>query len=162
MRKAFFALYPMLETWHKRMRGFANDRGYVRALHGALRRLPSIYSDDEGVKGECERQAINAPVQRFASDLGLLGMIGFVENCPLDDIRPVAFIHDSAVLEVRINRIQEAAAGIKWHMQNQPLEELFGITPPIPIVSDVSLAEISLSKSEALDVEAVVPNWTVL
>jgi uracil-DNA glycosylase family 4 len=158
MRRAFFALYPRLEAWHKSMRAFVQLHGYVRGLHGALRRLPSIDSDDEGVRGDCERQAINSPVQRFASDLGLIGMFRFCENAPRDVVRPLAFIHDAAVLEAREDCVRECAGGIKWAMQTPPLEEWFGIKSPIPILADVSVGT-SLGATEELDVAAAAPSW---
>ena len=159
MRIAFFNLYPKLQDWHKSQRILVQKQGYVRSLHGALRRLPSIESDDDGLKSSSERQAINAPVQRFASDLGLMGMIQFCNGCPSDLVRPVAFIHDAAVLEVKDDPeiIAEMCAGIKWSMENQPIHQ-FGITSPIPIVADVSTG-LSLASSTPVEIVAKKPSW---
>ena len=159
MRVAFFNLYPKLQDWHKSQRILVQKQGYVRSLHGALRRLPSIESDDDGLKSSSERQAINAPVQRFASDLGLMGMIQFCNGCPSDLVRPVAFIHDAAVLEVKDDPeiIAEMCAGIKWSMENQPIHQ-FGITSPIPIVADVSTG-LSLASSTPVEIVAKKPSW---
>jgi uracil-DNA glycosylase family 4 len=160
MRATFFRLYPKLKEWHQQMRNFVHAHGYVRSLHGALRRLPNIYSDDEDVQGGCERQAINSPVQRFASDLGLLGMIRIARDADSDILRTVAFIHDALILEVKDGYEEEAMMAAKFYMQTPPLEEWFRIVSPIPIVADVSLSPRSLGEmEEQKDVQPIAPEW---
>jgi DNA polymerase I-like protein with 3'-5' exonuclease and polymerase domains len=159
IRTRFFTLYPSLENWHKKMKAFVRQHGYVRALHGALRRLPSINSSEDKVKQETERQAVNSPVQRFASDLGVLALARFDRDCPRDRMRAVAFIHDAVVIEARKDSVDEAASALKWYMQNNPLEELFGITPPLPIASDVSIGDTLAALNERPDVHAIRPSW---
>lgn len=158
-RDTFFRKYPALKNWHASMREFVNANGYVRSLHGALRRLPSIYSDDEGIRSEAERQGINSPVQRMASDLGLIALANFNENCPHELVRPLMFIHDAVVISAREDMAQEAAAGIRWHMENPPLWEWFNLQLPLPIVADVSQGT-NLGNMEKIHVEAAKPSWT--
>ena len=160
-REAFFHLYPGLPAWHKSMREFVRKYGYVRALHGALRRLPSIYSEDEKVQAECERQGINSPVQRFASDLGLIAMTRFSENLPWNEVRTAAFIHDAVVIFSKPERTMEAARGIQFFMQNQPLFEWFNLRCPIPIVADVSIGTNLADEKEQKGLVATAPSWYV-
>jgi len=152
-RATFFNLYPKLEVWHRTMREFVKEHGFVRSLHGALRRLPNITSDDEIIRGECERQAINSPVQRMASDLGLIAMSEFGKLCDWETVRPLAFIHDAVVIEARADKVMDVAKCIKWCMQNQPIADWFGIESPIPIVADIEVGD-SLAKLEAIKVDA--------
>lgn len=159
IRNRFFDLYPALETWHKTMRSFVREHGYVRALHGALRRLPSIKSDDDKIKQETERQAINAPVQRFASDLGVLALARFDRDCPKDRMRPIAFIHDAVVIEARLDSVDEAASALKWYMQHNPLEELFDLEIPLPICSDVSVGNTLAMLEERPETQPLKPTW---
>ena len=159
IRNRFFDLYPALETWHKTMRAFVREHGYVRALHGALRRLPSINSDDDKIKQETERQAINAPVQRFASDLGVLALARFDRDCPKDRMRPIAFIHDAVVIEARLDSVDEAASALKWYMQHNPLEELFDLEIPLPICSDVSVGNTLAMLEERPETQPLKPTW---
>jgi len=167
-REAFFELYSGLSPWHDGMRAFCREHGYVRALHGALRRLPSVYSDDELTQYASERQGINAPVQRMASDLGLIGMNRFAADCPMDwenpwsetDLmHPIAFIHDATQIEAREEVAEEAAGALKWYMQTPPLLEWFSIEPPMDIVSDVSIGYNLQELEERPDVEAIRPEW---
>lgn len=155
----FFALYSGLQGWHKGMKAFAQSKGYVRALHGALRRLPSVNSDDEGVISGTLRQAINSPIQRFASDLALIGKTRFVADCPIERVWPAGFIHDSVVLEVREQYAEEMARAAKWYMQTPPLMEWFGIECPIPLLADVAIGDNLNDMEERHDLEAVRPVW---
>lgn len=80
-RRRFFELYNGLPDWHDRMRKVVRAYGQVESLSGRVRRLPGIYSDDDGVKAEAERQAINSPIQGFGSgDLKAMGMVEMHEK----------------------------------------------------------------------------------
>ena len=158
-REDFFELYSGLESWHEGMRRFSSEHGYVRALHGSLRRLPSVRSSDEWVAKEAQRQAINSPVQRMASDIGLMGMTRFAQACPWDRMHPIGFIHDAVVLEAREEHAEEAMGALKWFLQNPPLD-WFDIESPIPILSDVSVGTSLGSMEERPDIEAIRPAWT--
>lgn len=158
IRERFFTLYPGLEAWHDEMKEFVVDNGFVRALHGALRRLPSIDSSEEGIRQEVQRQAINSPVQRFASDLGVMAIARFTRDCPRELMRPVAFIHDSVIVEAKKSVQLEAAAAIKFYMQSNPLY-LFDLHPPIPILSDVAIGGSLASMEERPDILATAPSW---
>lgn len=135
-RQLYFQKYRGLIPWHERMKAIAAQHGYVRALHGAIRRLPSIWSNDPISISMAERQAVNAPIQRFGSDLGVIAMSMLARHADPRIVRPVGFIHDCLACEALEGYEDEAAAAIKWIMENIPLERYFGITPPLPIVSD--------------------------
>ena len=156
----FFILYPGVAAYQKATVAFVKENGYVRALHGSLRRLPSINSDNEGIRKECERQSVNSPIQRFGSDIGLMGLARFARDCPKDKMWPVAFIHDAVVVECKAEYALEAASALRFYMQSIPFEDWFGITPPLPIVADVSIGETTLaSVEERPDIEAKKPKW---
>jgi DNA polymerase I-like protein with 3'-5' exonuclease and polymerase domains len=159
IRVKFFKTYSGLAAWHKGMETFVRSKGYVRALHGALRRLPSINSDDDGVQAGAVRQAINSPVQRFASDLGLIALHRLIRDAPKDKIKPMMFIHDAIVVAVREDCVDEMAAALKFYMESPPLEEWFGLKAPFPIVSDVSKG-VNLGEMEEMKgLQAKAPSW---
>lgn len=158
IRANFFTTYPDLIPWHQRVERFVYEHGYVRSLHGALRRLPSIYSTRRGVQAEAVRQAINSPVQRLASDLGVMALWRLCRDAPADLIRPVAFIHDAVLAYVREDYAMEGAGAIRWYMQNNPLENWFDLTLPLPIVADASIGD-RLSEVREVHVDAVAPEW---
>lgn len=158
MRKHFFEAYPALQVWHKNMRAFVRKHGYVRALHGSLRRLPGIYSTDEAVVAECERQAINSPVQKFASDIGLMALAEFSKH-DTPDYYGISFIHDANYIEVNAEAAYEVTGWLKWQMQNIPFYDWFGLEPPLPIIADAAVGP-SLDKTEEQEnQEVIVPPW---
>lgn len=159
IREDYFDLYNRLPGWHDRKKQFVREKGYVRSLHGALRRLPSIYSDDEGVQRESERQAINSTIQRFGSDLGLMGMSIFGRWCPWELMHPIGFIHDAVLIQAQPEYADEAMQSIKWCLQNVPLQEWFGITSPIPLLADVSCGPSLGEVEERADIAEVRPLW---
>ena len=162
IREKYFDTYPNLVSWHDQMKKFVKDNGFVRGIHGALRRLPSINSDLEGIQKQAERNAINSPVQRLGSDIGLLALTAFVRDCPEDEARPVLFIHDDNILEVKEGLEEEYAGYLKYYMESVPLEELFGVTLPVPIVAEPESGK-TLGGMEELDhVKAVRPSWCKL
>jgi len=161
-REVFFNLFPGLARYHDSMRKFVTEHKYVRSLHGALRRLPDVDSVEEGTRKEAERQAINSPVQGFSSDLGLIGATLFADGCDPNIMRVLGFIHDATVLLVRTEHAREAAGYIKWCMQNQPLEEMFDLTLPVPIVADVSMGTSLAEMEEQKDIEPVRPPWVMV
>lgn len=156
-RELFFNNYPGLVDWHYQMERDVFASGHVRALHGAMRRLPSIYSNRHNVQQECVRQAINSPIQRFASDLGVIALWRLCRDCP-DWIRPCAFIHDALLLYVREDRAMEAASNTRWYMESTPLQDWFGLDLQVPILADASIGE-RLSEMEEVRVDAVRPEW---
>lgn len=158
-RIQFFKNYPFLERWHKRMKGMATESGHVRALHGSLRRLPNVESFDDSIVQGSERQAVNAPVQRFASDLGLIAVNRVFRDAPPGLIRPVLFIHDAIVPCVHPDYVDEAASAIKYYMENPPLKSWFGIEAPFPLLADVSVGDNLGEMEERPDIVAKKPDW---
>lgn len=155
----FFKNYPALEKWHKKMKSAANNNGYVRALHGSLRRLPNVESFDDSIIQGSERQAVNAPVQRFASDLGLIAVNRIFRDAPKDMIKPVLFIHDAIVPIIHPDFVDEAASAIKYYMENPPLKSWFSLACPFPLVADVSIGDNLGEMEELHGIEAKKPSW---
>jgi DNA polymerase I-like protein with 3'-5' exonuclease and polymerase domains len=153
-RARFFERYSALPRWHDRVRDEVRRTGMVRALHGAIRHLPSIYSQDEAIRSSAERQAINSPVQRFGSDLGLIAMVQFSKRADPNIMRLIGFIHDALVMEVKIGYELEGITALLYAMENPPLEEWFGIRPPLPIVAE---ADIGMNGGSMIELAELPP-----
>lgn len=158
IRENFFTAYPGLLDWHARVEELVREQGYVRALHGAIRHLPSIYSVKRSVQAEAVRQAINSPVQRFASDLGIMALWRICRDAPPEYVRPAAFIHDALVLYVRDEYVGEVASAMRFYMENNPLKAWFDLELPLPIVADVSTGK-NLRDVEEVKTESRAPEW---
>ena len=106
----------------------------------------------------------NSPVQRFASDLGLISLARLTRDCPVDQtgerlIKPVAFIHDDLVCLVKEEYAEQAARYIKWYNENPPLYEWFALESPVPFKSDVEIGVNLGEMEERPDIQAVRPPW---
>lgn len=164
-RELFFDTYRLLPEWHRRRKAEARRNGFVSSLHGAIRHLPSIRSSDEGVAAMAERQAVNAPVQRFGSDLGVMALTRLSWQADPEIMRPVGFVHDQVICEAKIGHELEAVNALVWAMENPPLEEWFGITAPLPIKAEPDIGDslgTTLELNElpkAEDGSAKLPEW---
>lgn len=140
-RIAFFDTYPDLLRWHARQRSLARKYGRVETPMGRVRHLPDIYSPDKGVRAEAERQAINSPVQGFASDMALLSMVLVADKFKERGIDGfvIGTVHDAVNFEIADKHLARALPIIKDTMQNLPLEELFNIHLDVPIIADLKV-----------------------
>lgn len=139
-RQRFFDLYSELPRWHMKQRDIVKMYGQVRTLTGRIRHLPGVFSPSEELRASAERQAINTPVQSFASDLTLASIIEIYRTIPRDWCRIVGTVHDAILFEVRNEYIEEVTEQIKAIMKKpQIITEKFGIRLPVPLVSDIEV-----------------------
>ena len=139
-RDKFFRMYYGLLPWHKRQINFANKMGYVRYPDGTIRRLPDIYSTDKMVRKEAEKQAINSPVQGFASNICLLSAIALDKLIDWDECRMVLSVHDALMFEIKEDKVHKWLPIIKKTMEDvERIEEVFGVTLTVPIKVDISV-----------------------
>lgn len=164
-RRAYFDQFPMLLEWHRRQRALAAKFGRVESPLGRVRHLPDIYSPDRKVAAEAGRQAINSPVQSFASDLAILALVNITRDFKRKGLKAfsVGAVHDALNFEVPEEEVRIAAPLIKYHMENVPLMKHFGYHMPVPIVGDVALSRYWGDKEEVppeiLTNEAKFDKW---
>lgn len=141
IRRLFFEQFQGLLPWHARQRRLVNEHGRVQSPLGRIRHLPDVFSGEQGVRAEAERQAINSPVQSFASDMTMLSMLEI--NRKFVDLGLKAYtigtVHDALLFEVKNKHVGKALPIIKDTMENLPLERKFGCSIDIPIVSDLKV-----------------------
>lgn len=163
IRENFFITYPALSSWHDTAQGIAMQNGQIRTYDGRLRHLPNVFSPDEGISKAALRQAINAPVQAIASDLGLMALgrlIPFIRRKGYGDwIKPCGFIHDAIVCLVREDKAAEGVYVVKHFMESNPLTKWFDWTPEIPIIADAEIGR-NLSRTYELPTTAFMPKDT--
>jgi uracil-DNA glycosylase family 4 len=141
-RERFFQAYPGLRPWHDRQRRLVQRYGFVSSPFGRMRRLPTVWSEDRGLRAEAERQAINSPVQSCASDFMLLSLIRLE-----DLLRPrVAFIvgtiHDAIGFQILNSEVDEYIPLIKRIMEDTKVaERKFGVRPSVPIEVEVKVGQ---------------------
>lgn len=142
-RKTFFDGFPDLPRWHAKQRRLAHTYKRVETPMGRVRHLPDIDSPDKEVQAEQERQAINSPVQGFASDMALLSMAHLSEEFrELGlDAHAIGTVHDAVNFEVREDLVPIVMPMIKNTMENLPLAELFGVELSVPIIADLKVGK---------------------
>lgn len=139
-RDAFFRTYPGLLTWHEKQRNLARKYHRVSNPIGRVRHLPDINSADRGVQGESERQAINSPVQSFASDLMLIALLELHRMMPVDEAFIVGTVHDSILCEIRNDLLDNWTPKIKATMEDMSIvKRMFGTEVTVPIVADIDV-----------------------
>jgi DNA polymerase-1 len=139
VRKAFFDQFAGLLPWHARQRRLVAENRRVQSPIGRVRHLPDIDSADRMVRGEAERQAINSPVQAFASDLCLLAMILLNDRLAHLDSRFISTVHDALLFEIKDDHVAAALPIIKETMENLPIMQKFGVEVDIPIKVDIKV-----------------------
>lgn len=142
IREAYFRQFPGLQPWHAKQRRLVREYGRVQSPIGRIRHLPDIYSPDESVQAEAERQAINSPVQSFGSDILLLAMIEI--NKTFRALKLPAFcvgtVHDAVNYEVRNDAVADALPIIKDTMQDVgTLKRKFGVHLDVPLIADLKV-----------------------
>ncbi len=141
-RETYFQLFPKLLVWHAKQRRLVNQHGKVSSPLGRVRHLPDIYSPEKGVRAEAERQAINSPVQGFASDMAVLSMIRINRELRRLDLPAhcLGLVHDAVNFEVRADAVAQVLPIIKDTMEDtEPLRKQFGVVLDIPIIADLKL-----------------------
>ncbi|MEM0324920.1 MAG: DNA polymerase [Candidatus Aenigmatarchaeota archaeon] len=139
-REKFFEYYSNIPVFHEYVRKKVYENGYIRSPLGRMRRLPHIYSDDDYIRGQAVRQAINFPIQSFSSDLALIGMYLFWKEVKdKDDIQVLWFIHDSIFFMCKEEKFKDYMALLKYCMEQKSVEyikEKFNVKVGYPIVSE--------------------------
>lgn len=141
-RIVYFDMFPALIPWHNRQRKLVRQYGRVQSPIGRVRHLPDVYSPDQGVRAEAERQAINSPVQGFASDMAVSSMIDINEQFRKYDIAGhcLGLVHDAINFEIRDDHLARALPIIKSSMEDmKAIERKFGAVVDIPIVADIAV-----------------------
>jgi len=140
-RDRYFDKYGDLLAWHEKQRRLVRNFGEVRSPLGRLRRLPGIYSPDRRVSGEAERQAINAPVQGFASDITQMSLVEIWKKFPRDKLKIVGSVHDSILMMIKNEYLDKFAPKILKIMENPELLDVFGVQPTVPLTVDIEVGD---------------------
>lgn len=141
MYNGFFTTWEGMAEWHERVKREAARRGYALSPIGRRRNLPNLQDRNPFYRLEAERQAINAPVQGFGSDIMQMALASIYGEMPgstrVVGADPVATVHDSLVTEVPINGWEEVVEECQERMTNLDrwLGEM-GVTMDVPLVAD--------------------------
>lgn len=134
----FHRAYPALRRWHARQVRLAHRYQRVSNPIGRVRHLPDVRNSNDSIRMEAERQAINSPVQGFASDLMLFAAVRLAGQLNPRHARLVGSVHDSLLFEVTEDAVAETAATIRSTMEDTAeLKRVFGVNLDVPIVVEI-------------------------
>lgn len=140
-REAFFRKWPKLRAWHERQRRIVRQYGRVQSPIGRIRHLPDINSGDKEVRGEAERQAINSPVQSFASDLTLMSALRISGRLDPATAYLCGLVHDANLFLGRTDQLDVILPTIYEEMMNPPLKSWFGAELRVPIDVEIKVGK---------------------
>lgn len=141
IRDDFFDSYPKLLDMHKKFVEYAKKYGYTYSPIGRKRFLPNLKSKNWKDVSEAERQAINTPVQGFASDLVISALADILEDESLDKskYKIIGSVHDAILVEADEDVAEEYAKKVKEHMENPSVLEICDIEITVPLVADIEI-----------------------
>lgn len=140
--RQWYLNYPGIKPWKKKIfQELARDKEVISAT-GRRRRLPNIAGDKQQAR-EAERQAVNAIIQGFASDMTVMALIQIDAFLLRGKYRslPIISVHDSVILDLYPGEEKKVlAAALVCFEKGVPeiLERSFNYKLTVPIKADVS------------------------
>ena len=129
-----------IESYYDRYRGVvryreamveqAREQGYVTTLFNRRRYLSEINSDNNRIKADAERVAINTPIQGTAADLIKMAMINIHGKLKGGGYmsRMLLQVHDELVFEVPENELE-----IMQRLIKKEMEEVYKLNVPLRV-----------------------------
>ncbi len=98
----YFNSYPGVKAYMDESIRKAREKGYVTTMFGRRRYLRDIHSRNQVVRGNAERNAINAPIQGTAADIIKIAMVGIHEKMKAGKYasKMILQVHDELIFDV--------------------------------------------------------------
>ena len=106
----YFERLGALREFYDSVERDAREHGYVTTMAGRRRYIPDITSDNQQMRSQARRQAINARVQGSAADIIKIAMLAIAGDEELAGLnaRLLLQVHDELVLEVPEKNAKQA------------------------------------------------------
>jgi DNA polymerase-1 len=116
----YFNSYPGVKIYMDESVGKARDAGYVTTMFGRKRYLRDIHSRNQVVRGNAERNAINAPIQGSAADIIKIAMVRIDERMRLERLKSkmILQVHDELIFEVLTSELEKLKDLVIYEMSN--------------------------------------------
>jgi len=105
----YFASYPGVRSYMDESIRKAREKGYVTTMFGRRRYLRDIHSRNQVVRGNAERNAINAPIQGSAADIIKIAMVKIHERLKYEHFKSkmILQVHDELIFEVFLEELEK-------------------------------------------------------
>ncbi|MCX6325610.1 MAG: DNA polymerase I [Bacteroidia bacterium] len=116
----YFNSYPGVKVYMDESIKKARDMGYVATMFGRKRYLRNIHSRNQVVRGNAERNAINAPIQGSAADIIKIAMIRIHGRMKLEKYlsKMILQVHDELIFEVETSELETLKSMVLYEMSN--------------------------------------------
>lgn len=142
IHQAFFDQWDGIRQWHQKMARIVGQRGEVTSPIGRVRHLPNALFGDERMVSKANRDAVNSPVQGFASDLMQMAASSISGTLPgfspVEGAHVVATVHDSIVVELDQKNWRQALRESLYRMTQdvaKPLKRM-GCVLTVPLAAE--------------------------
>ena len=115
----YFSSYPGVKAYMDESIRKAREQGYVTTMFGRRRYLPDIHSRNQVVRGNAERNAINAPLQGSAADIIKIAMVRIASRLgrEMPEAKMILQVHDELIFEVDEGMAGELATLVRDEMK---------------------------------------------
>jgi DNA polymerase-1 len=116
----YFNSYPGVREYMDQSIRKAREMGYVTTMFGRRRYLRDIHSRNQVVRGNAERNAINAPIQGTAADIIKIAMIRIHEKLEKGRFRSkmILQVHDELIFETPEQELDKLKEMVIFEMSN--------------------------------------------
>jgi DNA polymerase I len=116
----YFSSYPGVKKYMDESISKAREKGYVTTMFGRRRHLPDIHSRNQVVRGNAERNAINAPIQGSAADIIKIAMVRIHERLKTEKYssKMILQVHDELIFEVENSELERLKEMVIFEMSN--------------------------------------------
>ncbi len=116
----YFTSYPGVKRYMDESIKRARAQGYVTTMFGRRRYLRDILSRNQVVRGNAERNAINAPLQGSAADIIKIAMVRIHEKMKAEKLesKMILQVHDELIFEVVPPELEKLKELVIYEMTN--------------------------------------------
>jgi len=116
----YFNSYPGVKIYMDESIRKARDLGFVTTMFGRKRYLPDIHSRNQVVRGNAERNAINAPIQGSAADIIKIAMIRIFDRMKSEAFlsKMILQVHDELIFETVNSELEKLKDLVIFEMSN--------------------------------------------
>jgi DNA polymerase-1 len=116
----YFNSYPGVKIYMDESINKARNVGYVTTMFGRKRYLNDIHSRNQVVRGNAERNAINAPIQGSAADIIKIAMVKIHERMKAEKFtsKMILQVHDELIFEVVNDEFERLKEMVLFEMSN--------------------------------------------
>ena len=116
----YFNSYPGVKVYMDESIKKARDLGFVTTMFGRKRYLRDIHSQNQVIRGNAERNAINAPIQGSAADIIKIAMIRIHKRMISEHYlsKMILQVHDELIFEVEISELEKLKSMVLDEMSN--------------------------------------------